>query len=59
MVAKVQFGGVGVCGGVYAAEQWRIRIPDVIRQVLLWGSPIHIPDMSGVTGPVLKTLLES
>lgn len=40
-------------GGVYARTMAN-KNPDVIRQVITLGSPIHIPDMSGVTGPVLK-----
>ena len=40
-------------GGVYARTLAN-KNPDIIRQVITLGSPIHIPDMSGVTGPVLK-----
>jgi pimeloyl-ACP methyl ester carboxylesterase len=40
-------------GGVYARTLAN-KNPDIVRQVITLGSPIHIPDMSGVTGPVLK-----
>ncbi|MFT6550627.1 MAG: pimeloyl-ACP methyl ester carboxylesterase [Zhongshania marina] len=40
-------------GGVYARTVAN-KNPDYIRQIITLGSPIHIPDMSGVTGPVLK-----
>ncbi|CAA0103483.1 Uncharacterised protein [Zhongshania aliphaticivorans] len=40
-------------GGVYARTAAH-KNPDIVRQVITLGSPIHIPDMNGVTGPVLK-----
>tara|TARA_R110001583_G_scaffold46884_3_gene146862 strand:+ start:3149 stop:3937 length:789 start_codon:yes stop_codon:yes gene_type:complete len=40
-------------GGIYA-RTLAYKNPDIVRQVITLGSPIHIPDMDGVTGPVLK-----
>jgi pimeloyl-ACP methyl ester carboxylesterase len=40
-------------GGIYARTLAH-KNPDIVRQVITLGSPIHIPDMDGVTGPVLK-----
>ncbi|WP_372864211.1 alpha/beta hydrolase [Spongiibacter sp.] len=40
-------------GGIYARSLAQ-RQPDYIRQVITLGSPINIPEMRGVSGPVLK-----
>jgi pimeloyl-ACP methyl ester carboxylesterase len=40
-------------GGIYARTLAN-KHPEIIRQVITLGSPIHIPDVTGVTGPVLK-----
>ena len=40
-------------GGIYA-RTLAYKNPDIIRQVITLGSPIHIPGMDGITGPVMK-----
>ncbi len=40
-------------GGIYARTIAQ-RQPDYIRQVVTLGSPLNIPEMRGVSGPVLK-----
>ena len=40
-------------GGIYARSLAQ-RNPDFIRQVVTLGSPVNIPEMRGVSGPVLK-----
>ena len=40
-------------GGIYA-RTFAHKNPEIVRQVITLGSPIHIPGVESVTGPVLK-----